>query len=151
MKRCDAIFKSGVRAEKPDEELFFISKSKLNLNESGDGVEAPVEVVKKKKLTLQEKLDNMHCYKHLKPDVHSAPAHVVDKKIVADPESKRQRILRERATNAKKAAELSARIESGVDNSSQAKRVKPTSGDLEFTLSTDFNKNLWTCKCFAYV
>ncbi len=126
-----------MRAEKRDDELFYISKSKLNLDEPN------ADTMKKKKQTLQEKLNNMHCYKHLKPDVHSAPAHVVDMKVQADPESKRQSKLRKRAANAKKATELNARIESGVDKSSQAKRSKPTSSDLEFTLHTDFNKDLW--------
>jgi len=78
---------SGLKADKKDDELFYINKTKLPLNEAGD-----VEPSSKrpKRLTLEEKMSNLNCYKNLQPDPNSLPAHVVRSITKPDRDSKRQ-------------------------------------------------------------
>lgn len=83
----------GVRADKKDDELFFINKKKLEINQEGDLVQPNT---RPKRLTLEEKLSNMKCYQNLSPDPNSLPIHLIRPITKADPNSKRQLNLNER-------------------------------------------------------
>lgn len=73
---------------KKDSELFFINKEKLALNENGTLPEK-----KPKRLTLEEKLNNLGCYQNLKPDPNSLPAHVIRPVNQKEETSNRQKKL----------------------------------------------------------
>lgn len=60
----------------------------MSLNEEGEPI-----VQKRKRMTLEEKMNNMHCYKNLKPDPNSFPAHDVRQLTKPDENSKRQATL----------------------------------------------------------
>ncbi len=62
----------------------------MALNGEGE----PVEPVKRKRMTLEEKMNNMHCYKNLKPDPNSFEAHDVRQLTKPDENSKRQATLK---------------------------------------------------------
>ncbi len=134
-------FKRGVRAEKKDAELFFINKTKLPLTEEGD-----VPAKKKPRLTLEEKMNQLNCYKNLKPDPNSAPAHVIRSLTKADVTSKRQAVLKkielqklQARMNAKK-RQKKPRVEATIDEDTSGFKEKK----LNIILDAKFNKNLWT-------
>lgn len=80
-----------MKADKKDEELFFINKAKLPLNEAGDVIETASK--RPQKLTLEEKMNNLNCYKNLQPDPNSFPAHIIRPANKPDKESRRQKNL----------------------------------------------------------
>ncbi|CAF0745882.1 unnamed protein product [Brachionus calyciflorus] len=84
----------GVLSEKKDEDLFYIHKEKIP-NEIS---EEEIQPRKKQRLSLEEKLSNLKCYKNLQPDPASYPAHIVNDKKKPDETSKRQQKLKERRT-----------------------------------------------------
>jgi len=78
--------KSGVRAEKRDEELYFISKT-----DASDQQQQQQQQQKKRKLSLEEKMASLNCYRLLIPDTeHSAPVHSIKVRREARVDSKRQ-------------------------------------------------------------
>ena len=79
--------KSGVRAEKRDEELYFISKT----DASSQHQQQQQQQHKKRKLSLEEKMASLNCYRLLRPDTeHSAPVHSIKVRQEARVDSKRQ-------------------------------------------------------------
>ncbi|RNA22811.1 glioma tumor suppressor candidate region protein 2 [Brachionus plicatilis] len=81
----------GVISEKKDEDLFFIQKEKkTNLIDENE------EPAPKKRLSLEEKLENLKCYKNLQPDSLSCPAHIININQRPDKNSKRQQKLKEK-------------------------------------------------------
>jgi len=149
----------GVRAEQKDEELFYISKTKLNLND-----ETGLPDGKRRKLTLQEKMDSLNCYRNLKPDVNSAPAHIVRDIKLAKEGSKRQlKIKRLETKKFKSRSEAKKRVKtdgttdkenlilaSDIDvanlNRMEDKKLKDKRLEScnEITMEAEFNKDVWT-------
>ena len=129
----------------------------MDINEDTGEVEAPK---KKAKLTIQEKLNSLNCYRNLLPDEHSAPAHIVRelKKPVED--SKRQlrkkqveakkfkSILEKKKINDKENLLLATDMDSSKFNKLKAKQEKDTrlNTKLEATLKTEFTKDIWSSK-----
>ena len=113
------------------------------MNDEGD-----VPAKKKPRLTLEEKMNQLNCYKNLKPDPNSAPAHVIRSLTKPDVTSKRQAVLKKielqklqarmNAKKRQKKPQLAATID---DTKSEFKEKK-----LNIILDAKFNKNLWTSK-----
>lgn len=159
----------GARADKKDDELFFINKTKLPLNEEGDLVE-PVSK-RPKRQTLAEKMENLNCYKNLKPDPNSLPAHNVWVIPKPDEESKRQKEILERKAKkmqrklgaksrkssycAKLAKDLieNEEVESFEIKKRKKSKVLPAEFKENFTekklnvhLEGEFDKDIWSTK-----
>lgn len=78
-------------SEKKDEELFVINKKPIITKDELEAeLESDKSVRRKGKKSLEEKLNNLSCYRNLKPDIISAPAHIVGHKKTPKPNSKRQ-------------------------------------------------------------
>lgn len=156
----------GARADKKDDELFFINKKKLDLNNEGE-----ISNKRPKRLTLEEQMSNLNCYKNLKPDPNSLPIHDVRQLTKPDRFSKRQTSLNERKTKDMKrkllaksrensyCAKLATELEEENDEEDFTikKRKKRKTLTPEFKedfkekklnvhLSGDFNKNIWTAQ-----
>ncbi len=116
--------------------MFYISKQAIN---------EPAE--KKRKLTLKEKMENLNCYRNLKPDVNSLPALSVSSKQKPDQLSKRQLKLKEKKAEtkqkllAKKKKNLETSSTSNKNDSSSKKKPK-----VDVTLNAEFEKDLWNSK-----
>lgn len=80
-------------AEKKDEDLFVISKKAIIQVDEEDTQTAVEKLNKKSKRSLEDKLGHLGCYRYLKPDVISAPAHIVSVKKPSNTDSKRQKKL----------------------------------------------------------
>ena len=136
------LFWSGVRAEKPDTDLFYINKASIT---AGDAK-------KRVKLSLEEKMNNLHCYRLLRPDTeHSAPAHIVNIKQTPDHSSKRQTKLRQlkarKFTNIMKHKKDNSADYDPDENAAwpaKIKKVKPIVPKTQVQLEADFDKDLWT-------
>lgn len=127
----------GVRAEKKDDELFFINKTKLKIDEETESVEPP----KKKKLTLEEKMKNLNCYKNLQPDPHSAPSQ--EKPMLKPKENSRRQATLVKNNEVKYSARLQAKcrqktVVNDKENDDKAKE--------RFYVLTEskFEKNIWS-------
>lgn len=158
----------GARADKKDDELFFINKTKLSLNEDGEPI-----VQKRKRMTLEEKMNNLHCYKNLKPDPNSFPVHDVRQLTKPDVNSKRQATLMEKRAKkmqrllgakcrqntycAKLAAELAGKIEEKIEDIVIPKRKKSNFLTTEFKenftekkknvqIANEFDKDIWSTR-----
>ena len=137
---CEIIFyvwfKSGVRADKPDEDLYYINKKDINSNLGA----------KKPKLTLQEKLDNLNCYRLLRPDTeNSAPAHIVTIRQEPCKDSKRQAKLNER-----KLSKLKGKNLVQIDQVPKWKLPKPIVPKTQVIIKADFDKDLWNSKLLLF-
>lgn len=133
----------GVVAEKKDSDLFYINKTKLNIKVDEDQIEPALK--KQRKLTLKEKMENLNCYKSLKPDPMSAPVHHVNPKKQPDIDSKRQKKL-EKIKMRKSKLILKRRNIKTVDDiisDSLKMRTKAVDKPLECQLKTNFEKDLW--------
>ena len=132
-------------AEKKDSDLFYINKTKLNIKVDEDQIEPALK--KQRKLTLKEKMENLNCYKSLKPDPMSAPVHHVNPKKQPDIDSKRQKKL-EKIKMRKSKLILKRRNIKTVDDiisDSLKMRTKAVDKPLECQLKTNFEKDLWNC------
>lgn len=83
----------GLLADKKDEELFVINKKPIQVNE--EDTLGRHRSARKSAKNLEEKLNNLGCYRNLKPDPISAPAHLVRHRKSPDPDSRRQAKLSE--------------------------------------------------------
>ncbi len=125
--------------------------------------------VKTKKLTLQEKMDSLNCYRNLRPDVNSAPAHIVRDIKPAKEGSKRQLKIKRLETkkfksrlSAKKRVKTSDKdkenltISSDIDvakvNKTEAKKEKDKRLEScnEITMEAEFNKDVWNSKLIFF-
>ena len=108
-----------MRAEKKDEDLFFISKTKSNLD--GEDQKENLSKIKKPKLSLEEKMKNLACYRNLKPDPHSAPVPSVNRCSKSPIEnSNRQEKLKEKLAKVYK-KKLDKKKSTKLDNKKENK------------------------------
>jgi hypothetical protein len=141
----------GVRAEKTDQELFFINKTKSELNDNKEKPKA-----KKPKLSLQEKLSNLRCYNNLKPDPYSAPVHLLRHRPKAQEGSKRQASMRKNSAlkNQSSRNALTSKTDSENENNKNS-QDESTSDDQQkdkenllkrkqdVLIETNFQNDLW--------
>jgi hypothetical protein len=133
-----------VRAEKKNEELFYVSKKKLPLDEN----DMPQVPKKKARLSLEEKMANLACYRNLKPDPNSAPAHNVRTFVKPVENSSRQKMLSERMAK-KYTARLQAkkRVRSKYEQPAEPdKKARKTN----ILTEANFNTDIWSKKKQAY-
>ena len=95
-------------------------------------------------------MNNLGCYRNLKPDPHSAPA-LLKSHQQPEEESKRQLKLKnnqmityQTRLKAKKKANKKAKNPENDENAKKEEKI----GERKFqkVLEADFNKNLWTSK-----
>ena len=128
----------GVRAEKKDEELFYINKTKL----PDELVDAPP--AKRQKLSFEEKMKNLKCYRMLEPDPISAPAHVHEVRKEPLVDSKQQ--SKKREVLARKAKKFIKNKKLPDPNEVVDKHVRKFHKQLE----TDFGKDIWKSELTSY-
>ena len=125
--------------------MFFVSKKKLKIDENDELTE---QLPKKKvKQTLEEKMQNLACYRALKPDPHSAPAHNLRTLAKAIEGSKRQQFLNEKMAK-KYSARLDAKKRLRIKNfvEENAEEVKKNGRkDRNYVLTeSNFNTDIWS-------
>ena len=91
-------------------------------------------------------MQNLNCYRNLKPDPHSAPIHHVNPKIEFELDSKRQQKITKLKSRKAKSILKKKNIKSLDDIVVKKDKVKPIDKKLDCTLKTDFQKDLWNCK-----
>ncbi len=131
-------------AEKRDSELFYINKTKLNIIEDEDSKKLQPPQ-KKRKLTLEEKMKNLNCYRNLQPDPHSAPLHHVNPKMQPELDSKRQKKIIKLKSRKAKSILKKKNIKSLDEIVDKKNKLIPIDKKLDCTLRTDFQKDLWNC------
>lgn len=131
---------------KKDEELFVINKKPTNLAQlHEDNEEGGDSVLKKKgKKSLDEKLNNLGCYRNLRPDPISAPAHIVAHRKDPQPDSKRQAKLSEKKAKAVKKLKTE-----NNGKASETKKSKSKNGEkFDVFYETNPVSDIWKCKSF---
>ena len=113
--------------------MYFINKNDITQEE-------PLK--KKPKLTLEEKLNNLNCYRLLRPDTeNSAPAHIVTVRQTPRENSKRQTKLK---TQQLLMYASKAKCDPKVYDELPAwKQTKPVIPKTQVIVKADFNKDLW--------
>jgi hypothetical protein len=112
--------------------LFFISKSLSNKEDS---------LKKKAKLTLEQKMASLNCYRLLRPDTeNSAPAHCVNQRQSPLSNSKRQQKLMEHAKKTQKPSKATNIVYDEVPKWRQPKPIVPKT---QVQLKAEFGKDLW--------
>ncbi len=125
-------FSSGIRADKPDSDLFFVDKENLESETKQQGFKS------EKEKSLKIKLHNLRCYRNLLPDPNnSIPAHILNPLQAKIPDSKRTE-KREKLDVNKAKRKLKRITKSTKGIVKGAKKIVEAANQL-----FDFNRDLW--------
>lgn len=127
---------SGLLVEKKDEDLFYIQKAKSN------DVQQSQQEIKKKKLKLEDKLKNLNCYRHLKPDPISAPPLVTNQDL--NPPKRRSKRQQKLTLHKANLNDKKSQLNKNKLNTNNKTIVDKTNKQIvDVSFETSFGTNSW--------